>query len=423
MLGSGGRESALAWALDRSPAVGDIVVAPGNAGVASFATTVGVDPSDVAQVLDLASQLAPELVVVGPEAPLVAGVGDALRRAGYAVFGPDAAAARLEGSKSHAKEMMRRADISTARARTFDSLPPAVDFLDEIGPPYVVKADGLAAGKGVVVTEDRIEAVAALEERIVGGSFGDAGRRVLIEEFLDGEEASLIAFTDGSTVVACEPAQDYKRVFDGDRGPNTGGMGSYSPVPACPPALADQITAEIIEPMVRATAVAGAPFVGAIYAGLALTSEGPKVIEFNARFGDPETQALIPRLQSDFAEVALACATGELTGTKLEWSSQCCVAVVLASGGYPGPHDVGFPIEGLESLANIEGVVVFHAATARNGGGVVTGGGRVLAVSALGGTVAEARERAYLAADAIDFKDKHYRNDIALRAGQLEGPS
>jgi phosphoribosylamine---glycine ligase len=420
VLGSGGRESALAWALDRSPSVDDVVVAPGNGGVASFATLVDVDPADAVQVLELASELEPDLVVIGPEVPLVAGVGDALRSAGYAVFGPDAEAARLEGSKSHAKQMMEKAGIKTARAKTFDSLPEAIDFLDQIGPPYVVKADGLAAGKGVVVTEDRGKAVIALEERIVGGSFGDAGRRVLIEEFLDGEEASLIAFTDGKSVVACEPAQDYKRVYDADRGPNTGGMGSYSPVPACPPGLADQITAEVIDPMVRATAAAGAPFVGAIYAGLALTSDGPTVMEFNARFGDPETQALIPRLRADFAEVALACATGELAGTKLEWEPQCCVSVVLASGGYPGSHDTGYAIEGLDEVAQMEGVVVFHAGTARAETGIVTSGGRVLAVSALGDTFADARSRAYLAANEIEFEGKHFRTDIAQRAEQME---
>lgn len=420
VLGSGGRESALAWALDRSPSVDDVVVAPGNGGVASFATVVDVDPVDATQVLDLVSELEPGLVVIGPEAPLVAGVADVLRGAGCAVFGPDAAAARLEGSKSHAKQMMRRAGIRTARARTFDSLPEAIDFLDQIGPPYVVKADGLAAGKGVVVTEDRSDAVLALEERIVGGSFGDAGRRVLIEEFLDGEEVSLIAFTDGKSVVACEPAQDYKRVYDGDRGPNTGGMGSYSPVPACPPGVADQIAAEIIEPIVRATAAAGGPFVGAIYAGLALTGDGPTVMEFNARFGDPETQALIPRLRSDFAEIALACASGELAGSRLEWTPQCCVSVVLASGGYPGSHDSGFAVEGLEEVTQMEGVVAFHAGTARAERGIVTSGGRVLAVSALGDTFAEARSRAYRAANSVEFEGKHFRTDIAQRAESME---
>ena len=420
LLGSGGRESALAWALNRSSMVDDVVVAPGNGGIASFATVVDVDPADASQVLELASELKPGLVVIGPEAPLVAGVGDALRSSGYTVFGPEAAAARLEGSKTHAKQLMNDAGIKTARSRTFDSLPEAVEFLDRLGPPYVVKADGLAAGKGVVVTEDRGEAVVALEERIVGGSFGDAGRRVLIEEFLAGEEASLIAFTDGKSVVACEPAQDYKRVYDGDQGPNTGGMGSYSPVPACPPALADQITAEIIEPMLRATSAAGAPFVGAIYAGLALTNEGPTVIEFNARFGDPETQALMPRLRSDFAEVALASAVGELAGTKLEWLPQCCVSVVVASGGYPGSYDTDFAIEGLEDVSQMEGVVAFHAGTRRGDSGIVTSGGRVLAVSGLGNTFADARSRAYRAVDTIEFEGKHFRTDIAQRAEQME---
>jgi phosphoribosylamine--glycine ligase len=420
VLGSGGRESALAWALNGSSSVDEVVVAPGNGGIASFATIVDVDPIDAAQVLELASELEPDLVVIGPEAPLVAGVGDALRNGGFTVFGPDAAAARLEGSKSYAKRLMKQAGIKTARAETFDSLPEAIGFLDRLGPPYVVKADGLAAGKGVVVTEDRDEAVVALEERIVGGTFGDAGRRVLIEEFLDGEEASLIALTDGKAIVACEPAQDYKRVYDGDEGPNTGGMGSYSPVPACPPALVDQITAEVIEPVLRATAAEGAPFIGAIYAGLALTSDGPTVMEFNARFGDPETQALIPRLRSDFGEVAFACSVGELAGTKLEWSPQCCVSVVVASGGYPGSHDTGFAISGLDDVSKMDGVVAFHAGTKRADSGVVTSGGRVLAVSGLGNTFADARARVYRAVEGIEFEGKHFRTDIAQRAEHME---
>ncbi|MDQ3952959.1 MAG: phosphoribosylamine--glycine ligase, partial [Actinomycetota bacterium] len=276
--------------------------------------------------------------------------------------------------------------------------------------PYVVKADGLAGGKGVVVTDEWAPAVTALRERL-----GD-GRAVVIEEFLDGEEASLIAFTDGRTVVPCEPAQDYKRVYDGDAGPNTGGMGSYSPVPACPPELVDEIVATILQPMVDATAARGAPFAGALYAGLALTDEGPKVIEFNARFGDPETQALVPRLGSDFGEVAAATAAGELAGTKLRWSPRACVTVVLASGGYPGPHDTGYRIHGLDKASSLEDVLVFHAGTRAEGDGVVTAGGRVLAISALGDGFASARERAYDAASLVEFENVHFRSDIASRA-------
>jgi phosphoribosylamine--glycine ligase len=281
--------------------------------------------------------------------------------------------------------------------------------MDELGPPYVVKADGLAAGKGVLVATDRDEAVEAIRDRIERRVFGDAGTKVVIEEFLDGEEASLIAFTDGTAVVGCEVAQDYKRVFDDDAGPNTGGMGSYSPVPSCPPETAERILSEIIEPMVRATADAGAPFVGALYAGLALTSRGPRVVEFNARFGDPETQALLPRLLSDFGEVVMATATGELPGSRLEWSPRPCVSVVLASEGYPGSYDTGIEIGGLEAIEDLDDVVVFHAGTGLREGRVVTAGGRVLAVSALGDDFVAARERAYEATSMITFDGKHQR--------------
>jgi phosphoribosylamine--glycine ligase len=416
LLGAGGRESALAWALARSSSVDEVVAAPGNPGIAQHAALERVDPSDPGAVVELAARVSPDLVVVGPEAPLVAGVGDALRERGVAVFGPDAAAARIEGSKSHAKRLMQRARIPTAAAEMFTSVDAAVAYLDRLGPPYVVKADGLAAGKGVVVTEDRRAAVAAVEDCLVTGVFGDAGRAVVIEEFLAGEEASLIAFTDGRTVVPCAPAQDYKRVFDGDAGPNTGGMGSYSPVPACPDVVADRIVGEVLAPMVAATAAAGAPFVGALYAGLSLTEEGPKVVEFNARFGDPETQAILPRLESDFGEVAAATAAGDLAGVKLEWSPRACVTLVLASGGYPGPHQTGYEIGGLGEAAALDEVFVFHAGTRRDGDRIVTAGGRVLALSALGDGYAAARARAYEAAGKIEFENVHFRSDIALRA-------
>ena len=420
LLGSGGRESALAWALSRSSFVTDLVAAPGNPGIGQLAERHEVDPSDVDAVTALAQRLKPGLVVVGPEAPLVAGVGDALRAEGFLVFGPDSAAARIEGSKAYSKELMDSAHIPTARWERFSEVAAAARFLDELGPPYVIKADGLAAGKGVVVTEDRDEAIRALEERLVEGKFGAAGSTVVVEEFLDGEEASLIAFTDGNAIATCEPAQDYKRVGDGDAGPNTGGMGSYSPVPSCPADVAGSIAEQVIQPMVDATAEAGAPFVGALYAGLALTSAGPKVVEFNARFGDPETQALIPRLASDFGEVAIACARGELEGTKLEWRHEPCVSVVLASEGYPGSYPIGEKIEGLEIAGGMDDVFVFHAGTKAIDGEVVTSGGRVLNVSAIGSTFGAARKRAYEAAGAISFPSKYLRSDIAARAERAE---
>ncbi|HYO60417.1 MAG TPA: phosphoribosylamine--glycine ligase [Actinomycetota bacterium] len=410
LLGSGGRESALAWALSRSSAIDELVAAPGNPGIAEHATLEQVDASDAAAVIELARRVDAGLVVVGPEAPLVAGVGDALRADGLAVFGPDTEAARIEGSKSHAKELMVAAGIPTAAAQTFTEQAEAQAYMRQLGPPYVVKADGLAAGKGVVVTSDWDEAAAALGERLGGG------RSVVIEEFLDGEEVSLIAFTDGRTVVPCEPAQDYKRVYDGDAGPNTGGMGSYSPVPACPPGVVDEIVERVLQPMVEATAARGAPVTGALYAGLALTSEGPKVIEFNARFGDPETQALLPRLDSDFGEVVIATASGDLAGVELDWSPRACVTVVLASGGYPGPHETGYEIHGLDKAAALEDVLVLHAGTRRDGDSIVTAGGRVLGISALGDTFEAARERAYEAASLVQFDNVHLRNDIATRA-------
>lgn len=395
-------------------------MAPGNPGIAGLAETVPCDIEDVVQVAALVKEIAPDLVFVGPEAPLVAGVADALTEGGTPVFGPSAAAARIEGSKSFAKELMERAGIPTAAWRSFTDVQEATSYLDELGPPYVIKADGLAAGKGVVVTEDRDTAIRALQERLIEGRFGDAGRSVVIEEFLDGQETSLIALCDGSNVVACEPAQDYKRARDDDRGPNTGGMGSYSPVPACPPDTERQIVDEVIRPLVEQTAADGAPFVGALYAGLALTSKGPKVVEFNVRFGDPETQALLPRLESDLGAAALAAATGDLRGVELKWSPGACVTVVVASGGYPGKHSTGHEIFGLESAAAVEGAVVFHAGTKVSDGRVVTAGGRVLAVSALGASFAEARARAYEAVSFIDFERKHVRTDIGLRAQEAE---
>jgi phosphoribosylamine--glycine ligase len=421
LLGSGGRESALAWGLERSQSVDDLVVVPGNPGIAEFAETLPADINDGSEIVQIAQRVGANLVVIGPEAPLVAGVGDALRAGGFDVFGPNEQAARIEGSKTYAKQLMEQGGIPTAAWAEFSSVESATSYLDELGPPYVVKADGLAAGKGVVVTEDRNEAVQALRERLVEGRFGEAGRRVVIEEFLDGQEASLIALTDGTAVACCEPAQDYKRVFDGDAGPNTGGMGSYSPVPACPTDVAEQIQKEVLEPMISTTAARGAPFVGALYAGLALTSKGVKVVEFNARFGDPETQALIPRLNSDLGEAFLACAVGRLDGFRLEWSPDVCVTVVMASDGYPGSHETGFPISGLAEASKSDAVAIFHAGTSRDPDGTVrTAGGRVLAVSALGRSFQEARSVAYDAASLIEFEGKHLRSDIGLRAEHAE---
>jgi phosphoribosylamine---glycine ligase len=422
LLGSGGREHALASALTRSASVDELLAAPGNPGIGGLCDTASLAIEDPAAVVGLARRFRAELVVVGPEAPLVAGVADSLLDAAIPCFGPSAAAARIEGSKSFAKSLMERAQVPTAGWRSFTDAAEATAYLDELGPPFVIKADGLAAGKGVVVTQDRDDAVAAVEERLVHRRFGPASASIVIEEFLDGEEASVIALCDGRSLRVCEAAQDYKRVYDDDEGPNTGGMGSYSPVPACDPSLVEEISADIIDPVVKQTAAEGAPFKGALYAGLALTGKGPKVIEFNARFGDPETQALLPRLRSDLGELCLAAATGDLEGAPaLEWSPQPSVCVVLASAGYPAQPEIGFEISGLGRAAALEGVHVFHSGTATKGGSLVTAGGRVLALTALGDTFRQARTRAYEAAGVIEFEGKHLRTDIALRAEIQEG--
>ncbi|MDQ3785139.1 MAG: phosphoribosylamine--glycine ligase [Actinomycetota bacterium] len=423
LLGSGGRENALAWALERSNVVSELIAAPGNPGVARFAALAEVELEDPSSVQSLAGRVDPELVVIGPEAPLVAGTADVLRAKGMKVFGPDASAALIEGSKSFAKAVMAEAGIAAGKARAFTNVDDAVSFMDELGPPFVIKADGLAAGKGVVVTEDRSAAVDALEDRLVRGLFGDAGRKVVVEEFLRGEEVSIIGVSDGRTILTCEPAQDYKRALDGDNGPNTGGMGSYSPVPACPPGAVEEISEEVLNPIVDVLSNAGSPFVGALYAGLVLTDSGPRVMEFNARWGDPETQALLPRLCSDFGEICAACAGGELAGAELRWRREACVSVVLASAGYPGPYVGGMDILGVEDAAEVAGVEVFQAGTALRDGQLISAGGRVLSVSALGDGFEQARERAYDAASRIHFHGRQMRSDIGLRAVESESLS
>jgi phosphoribosylamine--glycine ligase len=418
VVGGGGREHALAWKLAQSPLVDDLLVAPGNAGIEEVAWCVPVKAEDVAGVVDLAEREDVDLTVVGPEAPLVEGLVDALGERGRRAFGPTAAAARIEGSKVWAKELCLRHGIPTGRAEIVDDITRAVMFLDAFDPPYVIKADGLAAGKGVVVTESREEAVQALEAALVDRAFGAAGDWVLIEEHLEGREVSALALTDGETVIPLVLAQDFKRVADGDAGPNTGGMGAYSRVPFVDADLEDRVRSEILEPTVRALAQEGIRYRGVLYAGLMLTDQGPQVLEFNARFGDPETQAILPRLRSDLGEAVMAVAEGRLAGTPLDWRPEACVTVVLASGGYPGSYEAGFEIRGLETVTMLPGVTVFHAGTALRDGKVVTAGGRVLAVSALGKDLGTARERAYEACAVIDFEGKHHRTDIALEVAR-----
>jgi phosphoribosylamine--glycine ligase len=417
VVGSGGREHALAWALSRSSVVDGLVFAPGNAGMAGLGSCIDVSLGDAQAIGDAAEREGAGLVVVGPEAPLVGGLGDELRRRGLRVLGPGRSGARLEGSKWWAKQLMSRHGIPTARGEVFERTDEAVAFARRIGAPLVVKADGLAAGKGVRVCEDLAAAEAAIADTLERRVFGDAGRQVVVEECLTGEELSVLALCDGKTVLPLEPAQDYKRAYDGDRGPNTGGMGSYSPVPSCPPALLDRVIDEVLEPVAGALAQDAEPYVGVIYAGLMLTPEGPKVLEFNCRFGDPETQALIPRVESDLGEAFAACVDGSLDVVKLRWRPQACVAVVAASEGYPASAQGGKAIRGVEEAEARTGLPVFHAGTAGGpDGSVVTAGGRVLAVAGLGDDFAEARRRAYDGIAAVSFDGMWYRHDIGARA-------
>jgi phosphoribosylamine--glycine ligase len=421
VVGGGGREHALTWKLAQNPTIDKIFAAPGNAGIGEVAQCEPLDITHPATVADFAEAHGIDLTVVGPEAPLVAGLADELSERGLNVFGPSRAAARIEGSKAWAKELMITAGVPTARSATVTTLEDGLKAIDEFGTPAVVKADGLAAGKGVTVAENRAGAEQALRECLLDRAFGDAGSTVVVEEFLLGEELSILCLTDGRHVLPLVPAQDFKRVDDGDRGPNTGGMGSYSPVPQAPADIVERSVREVFEPIVRTLHDQNAPYVGCLYGGLMLTADGPKVLEFNCRFGDPETQAVIPRLASDLAELLLACTEGNLSYYEPVWTKEACVAVVLASGGYPGKHQTGLPIEGLDELAQLEGVEVFHAGTARRDGTLVTAGGRVLAVSALGADLGAARSRAYAAVEKIRFEGMHYRTDIAEKSAKARG--
>lgn len=415
VLGGGGREHAIVRTIIGSPLADEVVCAPGNGGTAVDARNVSLNVEDPEAVAAYAEEAGFDLVVIGPEAPLVAGVADAVTARGILAFGPKAAGALLEGSKEHAKDVMARHGIPTARAGAFREQALALEYLDEVGVPIVVKADGLAAGKGVTVAMDRDAAVTAVEE-CFAGRFGEAGATVVIEEYLEGPECSLLAFTDGKTVVSMVPAQDHKRAFDGDQGPNTGGMGVYTPVP-----IVDADTLEAMEQMLRRTvdglAADGVDYRGVIYGGFILTEDGPKVLEFNARFGDPETQVVLPRLKTDLVEIMVATAQGRLGEIDVEWSDDAAVSVVIASGGYPNDYEKGQVITGIAEAEQVEGVTVFHAGTSmREDGELVTSGGRVLNVTALGATIAEARERCYEAVASISFDGAFHRTDIGLKA-------
>ncbi|MQA84152.1 MAG: phosphoribosylamine--glycine ligase [Streptosporangiales bacterium] len=413
VLGGGGREHALCRALADDREVTDLACAPGNAGTAGVATNHPVSVTDGAAVVELVGNLAADLVVVGPEAPLVAGVADEVRAAGVPCFGPSAAAAHLEGSKAFAKEIMAAAGVPTAESRVCAAKEEVTEALDAFGPPYVVKNDGLAGGKGVVVTEDRSTAE----------SHAAACGRVVVEEYLDGPELSLFALTDGTTVLPLQPAQDYKRIHDGDHGPNTGGMGAYSPLPWAPPTLVEDVAGAVLQPTVDEMRRRGRPYAGLLYAGLALTSGGPKVVEFNARFGDPETQPLLARLRTPLAPLLHATATGELAAAPPpRWSAAAAVTVVIAAEGYPGAVATGDVIDGVEEAEGVLGAYVLHAGTARDEAGrLVSAGGRVLNIVGVGADLAEARTNAYDGAARIRMRGAQYRTDIAAPRSRLWG--
>jgi phosphoribosylamine---glycine ligase len=419
LLGSGGREHALAWKMAASPLTDRLFCAPGNAGIAREAECVALDVADHAAVIAFCRTNRIDLVVVGPEGPLCAGIVDDLDAAGIKAFGPTRAAARLEGSKGFTKDLCRANGIPTAAYERFSATAPAKAYLRQRGAPIVVKADGLAAGKGVIVAQTLDEAEAAID-LMFGGGLGEAGAEVVIEEFLHGEEASFFALCDGDTAIPLTTAQDHKRAFDGDQGPNTGGMGAYSPAPNVDAAMSARVMAEIVEPTLRAMKAMGAPYKGVLYAGLMITDDGPKLIEYNVRFGDPECQVLMLRLKSDLVPALLASCDGMLKSFDLRWYPEPALTVVMAARGYPGNYAKGSIIEGLDEAAAVEGTEIFHAGTKAENGKIVANGGRVLDVCALGSSVGQAQARAYAAVARIRWPDGFCRHDIGWRAVERE---
>lgn len=418
LIGSGGREHALAWKLAQSTKVEKIFAAPGNPGIGLLnkCECIALDTDNLEGVADYAEEQSIDLTVVGPEAPLVAGLADVFKRRGLPVFGPSKAAAQLEGSKAFSKELMAKYDIPTAFFKVCEDIETAKAYVEEKGAPIVVKADGLAAGKGVVVAMTKEEALEAIDEMMADHRFGNAGARLVLEEYMEGEEASLLAFTDGKTVVPMIAAQDHKRIFDGDEGPNTGGMGTYAPAPVMTDVLRLKATEKVLKPVVAAMAAEGMPYSGCLYAGLMIKGDTVKVVEFNCRFGDPETQVVLPLLEGDLAEIMLGCATGTLDQVEVAWSDKAAVCVVMASGGYPGDYEKGKEITGLADADALNNVVVFHAGTKEADGKIVTSGGRVLGVTAVGPNIKGAHDLAYEAVEKIHFDKAFCRKDIAWRA-------
>lgn len=414
VIGSGGREHALCWKLAQHPDA-EIYAAPGNIGMIDVATLVNIKVDDIQGLVDFAKAEAIDLTVVGPELPLTLGVVDAFQEAGLACFGPNKAAARLEGSKAFSKELMKKYNIPTAAFDTFTEVAPAKAFVDEIGVPCVVKADGLAAGKGVIICMTREEADKAIEDMLSDHAFGDASATIVIEEYMEGPEVSVLAFADGKHVLPMVSAQDHKRIFDGDKGPNTGGMGAYSPAPVYTEELSKLVNETIIAPTIAAMAAEGAPFTGILYTGLMLTEKGPRVLEYNVRFGDPETQPIMVRMKSDIVDLFQACLDGTLDQATLEWYDEAAVCVIMASGGYPASSEKGVPIHGLDTISE-EDAIVFHSGTALKDGQIVTNGGRVLGVTAKDTTIKGAIDKAYAAVEKITFDHMQFRRDIGARA-------
>ncbi len=416
VIGSGGREHSLCWKLAQSPKASKIFCAPGNPGTAQVAENVNIASEDILGLRDFAKHNKIDLTVVGPEAPLVEGIVDEFESNGLPIFGPDKKAALIEGSKIFSKNLMKKYNIPTADFMTFTDEEEAHKFIKKIGAPLVVKADGLAAGKGVIVCLTEDEAKRAVNRILREKEFGDAGNEIIIEECLTGEEVSILCFTDGKTIIPMASAQDHKRVNDNDTGPNTGGMGAYSPAPIATDDLLQQVHRNILMPTITGMEAEGHPYKGILYVGLMLTKDGPKVLEYNARFGDPETQCILPRLKSDLLDVMEKVVSRKLDTVRLDWDLRPAVCVVLAAGGYPGNYKKGIEITGLENARELDDVIVFHAGTAEKEGKIVTAGGRVLGVVGLGDTIRHAIDRSYLAVKLIDFKDMHYRKDIGRRA-------
>jgi phosphoribosylamine--glycine ligase len=414
VIGSGGREHTIAWKLAQSPLLSELYIAPGNGGTRSLGENIDVDISDHDALKEIVKEHSIDLTIVGPEQPLVDGIVDAFQMENLSIFGPRQSAARLEGSKAFSKDFMERHHIPTGRSKTFEDAEPAIAYVRGIGAPIVVKASGLAAGKGVIVCETEEHAVQAIEQIMVNREFGQAGNQVVIEEFLQGEELSVIAITDGENYQLLAPSQDHKPAYDGDKGPNTGGMGAYAPAPAATDELISSVKASIIEPTLKGMAEEKTPYVGFLYFGLMLTTDGPKVLEYNCRLGDPETQVILPLMKSDLLGVIQAVMHGELHETPVQLYDGYATCVVAASGGYPGAYEKGKEITGLDDISD-EYVQVFHAGTAVKGNMVVTNGGRVLAVNCFGDTLPESVERAYAELKKIHFDDMHYRTDIAQK--------